>query len=203
MALVPSVGSLSPFEFPHDVMTVRKRRFLAFSSLLFPSVTSWPWGASSGVASLAESTQRKMELKSCVPSTSSTWDPVGTADLDSRELLWGNTCFCPNASCHGSTWVLSLPLRKRTYAFPKPPDKPPGVLRQIISSPLLSPLKKEPLAFYVPSGGSCLPSVEAVPGFWFKMEEDVWNSFWAMSVFVPCWKNQKCFSFGHITNPSF
>lgn len=54
-------------------------------SSLFSSVPSWPRGASRG---------QPPWLNSAL----STWDPVETADLDYRELLQGNTCFCPNAS---------------------------------------------------------------------------------------------------------
>lgn len=40
-----------------------------------------------GTTTLAEFSQRKMELKSCVPSALSAQDPLGTTDLDYRELF--------------------------------------------------------------------------------------------------------------------
>lgn len=43
------------------------------------------------------------------------------------------------------------------YAFPKPPEKPHSwVLWQMICAALLNPLKKETLAFCLPSRGRCV-----------------------------------------------
>lgn len=40
-----------------------------------------------GTTTLAEASQRKMELQGSVPASLSMWDLVGTADLGSRELV--------------------------------------------------------------------------------------------------------------------
>lgn len=80
MALVPSVDSISAFEFLHDFM-----KLLIF--YLSPSKAVLAMGSRQGTVTLDESSQRKIKLKSYVPFSLSTWDPVGTADLEYRELF--------------------------------------------------------------------------------------------------------------------
>lgn len=172
-ALVPSVENLSTFEFPHDFMEVR----LEDASHLLPSFICaiLAMGGQQGTTALAESSQRKMKLKSSVPYPSScgilqklqTW----TLENYSKETL----AFAQMPVCFISTVGFISSFEKLNVCFPKAPRQTSFLCLVVDNLFKIVKSSKERDPCFLFAFWADTFTIEAVSGFLLEMEENVWK----------------------------